>query len=102
MNGVMIFEGGPSGNDPRVEASDVVQNLSSSLIPDSAKGALVTVEGASVRFAYAYDPSVSPQKGHLLENGDVLEIRGAALLRRFRFINAVPGEGAVLQVTVLA
>lgn len=101
MNGVLIFEGGSACLEPRVEASDVVQNLPDIYLAKAVRGALITIEVASIRVAFGVDPGVNPQRGHLLEAGDVLEVRGSALLRRLRFINATPGSTAVLQVTVL-
>lgn len=102
MNSVLVMEGGPLGNNPRVTVTDEAMSLPTALLTGSIKGAILTVEVASVRIAFGADPTVTPtQAGHLLEAGDALHLTSSALLHRLRVMNAASGETAILQITVL-
>ncbi len=65
--------------------------------PDSPQGAraLITAEGGDMRYRVdGQDPE--PQTGHILSDGDVLEIKSIYSIRKFRAINvSVAGKLSV-------
>lgn len=68
-----------------------------------ARAALISVETAAVRFTLDGTTPVvtatSNGTGHLLNAGDSYVIRGANNIKRFRAINAVDGNGALIFCT---
>ena len=70
-------------------------------VPVLASSALITVENASIRYAFG---GVAPTQGanpvgHLLEAGQSLKLDNPADVASFQFISAVAATPAVLQVT---
>lgn len=100
------IEGKP-GTTTRVAASDSAQTLADAIVYDSngnaRSWALVTVEDNNIRYAWATNPTnangTSADTGHLLQTGTSLKLGSPEELADFRFINAVAGSDAVLQVT---
>jgi len=75
-----------------VQSSDIMQ----------VKRAVISVETASVNFTIDGSmPTVSSgtYQGHLLDAGDVLTLNEIDEIRKFRCINSVASNGAVLKVT---
>jgi hypothetical protein len=75
-----------------VESKDIMQ----------VKRAVISVDTAAVNFCIdGTTPTISSgtYQGHLLNTGDVLTLNDISEIRKFRCINAVASNGAVVKVT---
>lgn len=101
MQQLIAMEGTP-GRMVVLTGTDVAQGLplasfrSQSSTRAMANSALVTVEGADIRFAY-HDDDVA--EGHALYATDVLNLNSAAQVAAFRFVNADNAKPATVRVT---
>ena len=92
-----------------IACTDVVQTFSNAQLA-SANGALpinclVTAEGNNVRFSFGSDPTQgidgSGAVGHVIYAGQSFLITNSRNIATFRFINAVNGSNAVIQVSMM-
>lgn len=94
---------GTPGDITRVTATDTATNLADAIVISGtriATSVLIYCEDNDVRYTFGdTDPTQGAgATGHLLAAGATMELTGAAV-RGFKYINAVNGSNAVLQVT---
>lgn len=103
MNKVMPVHGNPS-TTITMTASDVVQSIAAANLTNAdskaAISALITCETYNIRFTCSATNPTQAGLGHLLLANQSLKISNPSALRNFKFINAVNGSNAILQISI--
>jgi hypothetical protein len=101
---VLSFDG-RAYQTTRITSSDTATALPSALLTVAgytAKGAIITVETASLRFAFGVDPTQGASGlGHMFRAGDTFRAYGESIVSQLKHINYAVGINAVIQVTIL-
>lgn len=81
-------------------ASSVLKTVGLTGANRIAEGVLMSVESHSIRIAFGATPTQGPAAvGHVLYSGQLLAVAGAESLERMKFISAVTGDHAAIQIT---
>lgn len=101
---VLSFDG-RAYQTTRIACSDTATALPSALLTVAgytAKGAIITVETASIRLAFGIDPTAGVTGlGHMLRAGDTFRLYGESMVSQVKHINYTVGVNGVIQVTIL-